>query len=305
MTTDPTAGRRRWTGPGRWLRRRRRLPAWLRPGPGTRGYLLRGALSVASLGIAAALVTGLGAVAVPLPGPAPFEKSPTLVTAPAALPDVPAPVELGGMTVPLPQPEPEPAPAPAAPDPQQLFERWAAETAATTGVPERALWAYGNAHAVLAEIQPGCRLTWITLAGVARIESNHGRFRGRTLSADGVPSSPIIGVPLNGAPSVRAIGDTDGGALDGDPVWDRAVGPFQFIPSTWARWRSDGNGDGVGDPQNIDDSALAAARYLCAGGRDIATGEGWLAAVLSYNRSVAYAHDVYTAAASYGQRSRG
>ncbi len=46
--------------------------------------------------------------------------------------------------------------------------------------------------------------------------------------------------PSTATNATRLIGDTDGGALDGDPVVDRAVGPMQFIPSTWARWSRDG-----------------------------------------------------------------
>jgi len=84
-------------------------------------------------------------------------------------------------------------------------------------------------------------------------------------------------------------------------VWDHAVGPFQFIPSTWLRWKADGNGDGVADPQNIDDAALAAGRYLCAGGKDLATGSGWWQAILSYNNSVAYVQNVFTAADGYAR----
>ncbi len=168
-------------------------------------------------------------------------------------------------------------------------------------VPARALQAYGNAQDLVAREQPGCHLSWTTLAGIAHIESNHGRFGGRTLELDGRPSSPIIGIALDGHPGVQAITDTDGGVLDGDPVWDHAVGPFQFIPSTWLRWKADGNGDGVADPQNIDDAALAAGHYLCAGGKDLATGSGWWQAILSYNNSVAYVQDVFTAADGYAR----
>jgi hypothetical protein len=85
-----------------------------------------------------------------------------------------------------------------------------------------------------------------------------------------------------------AIPDSDGGALDGDPHWDRAVGPMQFIPATWARWARDGDNDGVADPQDVEDATAASAAYLCAGGRDLATADGLRDAVLSYNHSIAY-----------------
>jgi hypothetical protein len=85
-----------------------------------------------------------------------------------------------------------------------------------------------------------------------------------------------------------AIRDTDDGVLDGNTTWDRAVGPMQFIPGTWARWGADADGDGTADPQDIDDAAAGASAYLCAGGRDLATPGGLSAAVLSYNHSTAY-----------------
>jgi membrane-bound lytic murein transglycosylase B len=84
-------------------------------------------------------------------------------------------------------------------------------------------------------------------------------------------------------------------------VWDRAVGPFQFIPGTWARWKADGNGDRIADPQNIDDAALAAGRYLCAGGRNLADGAGWWSAILSYNNSNTYVQNVFNGADSYAR----
>ena len=65
--------------------------------------------------------------------------------------------------------------------------------------------------------------------------------------------------PASTANGFAAIADTDGGALDGDARWDHAVGPMQFIPSTWQLAGRDGNGDGTADPFNIDDAALSAA----------------------------------------------
>ena len=176
---------------------------------------------------------------------------------------------------------------------------WANGLASKTNVPAVALQAYGMADLSMRQIDKGCNLSWVTIAGLARIESNHGRYRGAQVLPSGDVTPRIIGVPLDGTSGNRTITDTDGGALDGDRTLDRAVGPLQFIPSTWARWRSDGNNDGRADPNNIFDVALAAGRYLCAGGRDLATGEGWRSAVLSYNYSDEYGRRVYAAAQAY------
>jgi len=186
-----------------------------------------------------------------------------------------------------------------APGTPPAYTAWAGAVAGQTGVPARALQAYAAGDATLRVEQPGCGLTWVTLAGIGRTESDHGRYRGRTLRGDGTPSTPIVGIALDGGPSVAAIADTDRGALDADTRWDRAVGPMQFIPSSWARWGADANGDGVADPQNIDDAALAAGRYLCASGRDLTVGAAWWTAVLSYNASTTYAGDVLAAAQGY------
>ncbi|MFI5662788.1 lytic transglycosylase domain-containing protein [Streptomyces sp. NPDC051684] len=99
---------------------------------------------------------------------------------------------------------------------------------------------------------------------------------------------------------MAAIHDSDNGAWDGDRVWDRAVGPAQFIPSTWRRWGSDGNGDGVCDPHQIDDAWPAAGRYLCAAGGDPTRGTGIRRAVLAYNHSDAYLELVLSWMRVYG-----
>lgn len=173
------------------------------------------------------------------------------------------------------------------------IESWAERTAEEVRIPARGLAAYGAAEHAQRASTPECRLSWTTLAGIARIESDHGRVRGSELDADGVARPHIVGVALDGSAGVAEIRDTDGGRLDGDVRYDRAVGPMQFLPSTWARY------GGGGNPHQIDDAALAAAAYLCAQGRDTASGDGWWDGVLTYNRSTEYARLVWAAADRY------
>ncbi|ROP38541.1 lytic transglycosylase domain-containing protein [Saccharothrix texasensis] len=195
--------------------------------------------------------------------------------------------------------------APPAGQPQSTTDplgAWAAALSDKTDIPVRALRAYAIADMAMRTQAPACRVSWATLAGIGRIESHHGTIGGLRLGEDGRPSRPIIGIPLDGSPGVKAIADSDGGTLDGDTRWDRAVGPMQFIPTTWARYAVRANGDGQDpDPQNIDDAALAAARYLCSGGRDLGTGAGWWAAVLAYNNSTEYGQNVYSGADAYAR----
>ncbi|NLA37478.1 MAG: hypothetical protein GX868_17570 [Actinobacteria bacterium] len=165
-------------------------------------------------------------------------------------------------------------------------------------LPFNALDAYWRATNALAITQPTCRLPWWLLAGVGRSESNHARFGSAQMTADGRLTAPVIGIPLDGTKNTRAIVDSDGGLLDGDVFWDRAVGPMQFIPGTWRRWGADGNGDKVVDPQNMYDAALAAGRLLCSGG-PVDTIAAMRSAVLRYNNSESYVNLVMARAIDY------
>ncbi|WP_344100321.1 lytic transglycosylase domain-containing protein [Nocardiopsis rhodophaea] len=176
---------------------------------------------------------------------------------------------------------------------------WLDNISAASGVPRRALLAYANAQLRLMEEQPRCRISWPTLAAIGEVESKHGTYAGGKVGPDGRTTVDIIGIPLDGSNNTVAIGDTDGGDLDGDTRWDRAVGPMQFIPTTWEQWGADADGDGRANPHDIDDTALSAARYLCAEGRDLTDQEDWWRAVLSYNQSESYARDILDIANRY------
>ncbi|WP_234390367.1 lytic transglycosylase domain-containing protein [Streptomyces sp. MMG1533] len=156
-------------------------------------------------------------------------------------------------------------------------------------LPETVFAAYRHAESELARTVPGCRLRWQLPAAIGQVES--GQARGGRVSSDGTALSPILGPRLDGG-AFALIRDSDGGAYDGDAVYDRAVGPMQFIPSTWAVWGTDGNGDGQADPNNVFDAALAAGRYLCAGGRDLSDPADLNRAILGYNHSTAYLRTV-------------
>ena len=207
-----------------------------------------------------------------------------------------AALALGGLAACSGSGDPQPGYPPA--PPQQIPKsgdsdavadpEWVADTADRTGIPARAVEAYANASLVLAESEPDCRIGWNTLAGIGATESQHGSHNGAQLGDDGVVSPPIIGMTLDGSSGFAAVFDTDDGQYDGDAVWDHAVGPMQFIPESWLYYGQDGNGDGVADPQQIDDAALTAGVLLCHRGVDMTSNDGWSAGVGAYNGSLEY-----------------
>lgn len=191
----------------------------------------------------------------------------------------------------------------AAPVSDLVADEWVVQVAEQTDIPERALASYAGAAIALRAEQPECGLGWNTLAGIGEVETGHGTYGGAEIGDDGRAEPEIVGPALDGGDGVAEIPDTDGGELDGDERWDRAVGPMQFIPSTWEAWSQDGTGDGSLDVHHIDDAALTAAAYLCGQDEDMTTDNGWNAAVNAYNRSVAYAVDVAGAAEQYARDS--
>jgi membrane-bound lytic murein transglycosylase B len=213
---------------------------------------------------------------------------------------------VGGLpTVAPTSPAQDPAnpPQPAA-RPADVLTGWAQQMSAKTGINVTALKAYGYAQLVVDQTTPACQLSWTTLAAIGKIESGHGTANSSTLTESGQTVPHIIGLPLDGKGNRGTIRDTDDGLVDGDSTWDRAVGPMQFIPSTWNSAGIDADNDGAKDPNDIDDAALAAANYLCRDGRNLTVSADWWGAIASYNDVQRYINDVFAAANDYGTRSR-
>jgi hypothetical protein len=167
------------------------------------------------------------------------------------------------------------------------------------GIPNAALKAYSRAQQVLAQADPGCHLPWTLVAAIGRVESNHGRFGGNVLNSLGVATPGIFGPRLDGSSGTARISDSDAGSFDGDGAFDRAVGPMQFIPGTWRVMGVDGDGDGVRNPQDIDDAAMSTGVYLCSGKTDLSDAGDLNAAVLRYNHSQQYVDLVVSIAKAY------
>lgn len=174
-------------------------------------------------------------------------------------------------------------------------------TADASGIPSAALAAYQRAETVINAADESCHLQWQLIAAIGRVESNHGRANGNVLDDDGLATPGIFGVALNGANKTTEIVDTDAGQYDNDTEYDRAVGPMQFIPSTWSVVGVDADGDGVRNPQDIDDAALGTAVYLCSGSDDLGTEAAQRAAVYRYNHSESYVDLVLAIANAYLQ----
>jgi membrane-bound lytic murein transglycosylase B len=185
---------------------------------------------------------------------------------------------------------PAPSPTVSAPPPTVVVN-----LPGVLGIPTMALSAYRNAERMMAQADPGCGISWNLLAGIGRIESMHAN--GGATDAHGTAVRPIYGPALDGTlPGNEVIVQS---SVGGRVSYARAIGPMQFLPGTWARYASDGDGDGVADPQNLYDSTLAAARYLCSGGLNLRDQSQVMAAILRYNNSIPYARNVLGWAAAY------
>jgi membrane-bound lytic murein transglycosylase B len=174
-------------------------------------------------------------------------------------------------------------------------------------IPRVAYEAYVAAAGASGTITDACDVEWETLAGIGQVESRHGQpDADHGIAPDGTVTPPIRGRALDGTGGTQTIPDTDGGELDGDPTWDRAIGPLQFIPTTWQELGRDGNGDGSADPDNLFDAALTAVAHLCLrepGDYDVR--DQLRRALIAYNASGEYADEVMDWMDRYASRPLG
>ncbi len=175
----------------------------------------------------------------------------------------------------------------------------ALSTLSTNGIPSAALYAYHHAETLLADADPQCRLPWNLVAAIGRVESNHGRIQGNSLTAEGLTTPGIVGVALDGTKGSKKVADTDKGQFDEDTKFDRPIGPFQILPNIWKKTAVDSDNDGTENPQDIDDAATTAGVFLCSGPGDLSTAAGARSAVQRYNSTPSYVDLVLKVSSSY------
>ena len=176
--------------------------------------------------------------------------------------------------------------------------------AAVPGIPPAALDAYIRATQTVPQYVPGATgLSWSVLAAIGKIESDHAA--GHTILANGDVTPRIIGPRLDGSGAggntrpVPAMPGTS--AYDGDPQFQHAVGPMQFLPETWMSEGKDGNGDGRADPENFYDAALTTAIDLYSQNHNLADRAALRNAIYHYNHSWTYVDQVLQQADRYAQ----
>ena len=139
-------------------------------------------------------------------------------------------------------------------------------------------------------------LPWQVLAAIGYTESRHAQGHADPNTGDVAP--PIFGPPIDGSVGRARIADP--AQSDG---WARALGPMQFLSTTWARWGRLAPGrppNAKPSVQNAWDAIYSAAAYLCGNEGKI---DDLRAAILSYNPSSQYVDIALAKAAEYGMGS--
>lgn len=141
-------------------------------------------------------------------------------------------------------------------------------------------------------------LPWTVVAGIGKVESNHGRFGGSTVAENGDVFPPILGPVLDGSlPGTQPVPLAGPSPWHDHPSFDRALGPMQFLTDTFRRFGVDGNRDGIATPHNAIDAIYSAVRFLCGEDGEVTNLRD---AIFKYNRSEVYVNQVLDFASRYG-----
>ncbi|MCS3781665.1 lytic transglycosylase domain-containing protein [Tsukamurella ocularis] len=162
------------------------------------------------------------------------------------------------------------------------------------GIPGSAYAAYQGAADRMALEAPGCGVEWNLVAAIGRIESGHAD--GGNVDAAGNTLTPIQGPVLDGSLAGNAV------IRDGEG-FARALGPMQFLTTTWALFGGDNSGDGKADINNVRDAAYGAARYLCSSATGLQAEAAQRVAVFAYNQSNSYVDNVVAWSKAYRDRA--
>ena len=185
----------------------------------------------------------------------------------------------------------------------QLSLTTLAAPAPGTDIPQIVLNAYEHAANVFATRDPSCQISWADMAALGRIESGQAQHGMTRLAANGDTYPPILGPPLDGSGGNAALPQPPNlPYYDGPGPWEQAVGPMQFIPTSWATSGLVGGSNSTPDPNNVFDAAMGAANYLCraAAGQSLTTLSGLTQAYFSYNHSATYVSEALSNAVYYG-----
>ncbi|RZQ64888.1 NlpC/P60 family protein [Amycolatopsis suaedae] len=217
-------------------------------------------------------LAAVGALVAVLTQLAPPDPAPTVSAAPAPAAEQP--------------PAPSTQPEAAVPDDEAQLNEWVTKVSGWLDIPPRAMLGYARATVTLTAEEPKCNVSWVTLAGIGKNASDHGRAGGG-LGDAGTAAKPI------GTVEVRDF--------YGKPVSKAgSSGPMQLPPEVWNGWKRSHTGTAEPDIQNIDDAALTAGRALCADGRDLSDGPTWWEAVRSVQDAPLFLHRVLATANVYG-----
>jgi hypothetical protein len=163
----------------------------------------------------------------------------------------------------------------------------------------------------------------LTLVSQVKTALGGGATVIRLVPAEVSTSLPVDATPSSGRPSsylqlfqesaaqycpglswtvLAAIGQIESGDGQNEgPSTAGALGPMQFLPSTWQTWGTDGFGDtGAPNIMNPYDAVPSAARLLCADGA-ASGGQGLRNAIFDYNHAGWYVNEVLTLAGEYAQ----